>query len=261
MVRRAGFVMAALACLLSPAQGQELPPAPSDAPSELDLFQLDTQIQKVEIAARREQDQRETAANTVVITAADLEAYGWRDWVEAIQSLAGVYVTAPHEDTYIGIRGVSPKGDFNGRILILVDGHAQNELWAHGGYPDMMGLDAAMIDHIEVLKGPASALYGSLGFLGIINIVTRRGTENDWGRATYEMQNLWGFKGVATVGHRFKNGLEFGLQAQAFGSTGQVFTFPDLANGSGCLLRADGGTDFPRSCLTQSDARTDAQTD
>ena len=260
MTQRTGFAIAALVCLSSPAPAQELPPAPGDAPSELDLFQLDTQIQKVEIAARREQDQRETAANTVVITAADLEAYGWRDWVEAIESLAGVYITRPHEDTYIGIRGVSPKGDFNGRILILVDGHAQNELWAHSAYPDLMGLDSTMIDHIEVLKGPASALYGSLGFLGIINIVTRRGTETDWAHATYEMQNLWGFKGAATVGHRFKNGLEFGLQLQAFGSTGQTFEFPDLAGGSACLLRADGGSDFPRSCLTKSDAATDAQT-
>jgi len=253
-----GAVAAILVCLSSPSlRAQEA----TDAPSELDLFQLDTQIQKVEISARREQDQRETAANTVVITAADLEAYGWRDWVEAIGSLAGVYITRPHEYTFIGIRGVSGKGDFNGRILILVDGHAQNELWAHGGYPDMMGVDASMIDHIEILKGPGSAVYGSLGFLGVINIVTRRGTETDWGRVTYEMQNLWGFKGAASVGHRFKNGLELGLSAQAFGSTGQTFTFPDLAAGGGCLLRADGGTDFPRSCLTTSDHATDAQSD
>jgi iron complex outermembrane receptor protein len=246
----------------APASLGPLPP-PADAGNELDLFQLDSQIQKVEIAARREQDQRETAASTAVITAADLEAFGWRDWVEAINSLAGIYVTAPHEYTFIGVRGVSTKGDFNGRLLILVDGHAQNELWAHGGYPDMMGLDAAMIDHIEVLKGPASALYGSLGFLGIINIVTRRGTENDWGRATYEMQNLWGYKGVVTAGHRFKNGLEFGLQMQAFRSLGQSFTFPDLRGGAaspGCLLRADGGSDFPRSCLDTNDHATDAQT-
>jgi len=83
MAQRVGFAMVAVLCLLSPlAAAQDLSstpsgaPPPGDAPSELDLFQLDTQIQKVEIAARREQDQRETAANTVVITAADLEAYG-----------------------------------------------------------------------------------------------------------------------------------------------------------------------------------------
>ena len=260
MTQRTSFVALVILIVCGSVFAQE--PSPEAPPSELDLFQLDTQIQKVQIAARREQDQRETAANTVVITAADLESYGWRDWVEAIQSLAGIYVTAPHEYTFIGIRGVSPKGDFNGRILILVDGHAQNELWAHSAYPDLMGLDSTMIDHIEVLKGPASALYGSLGFLGIINIITRRGTESDWAHATYEMQNLWGFKGVATVGHRWKNGLEFGVQLQAFGSTGQSFTFPDLANGAGCVNRTDGnGTDFPRSCLQTNDHRTDAQTD
>ena len=74
------------------------------------------------------------------------------------------------------------------------------------------------------------------------------------------MQNLWGYKGAATVGHRFGNGLEFGIQAQAYRSTGQSFTFPDLRSGSDCLLRADGGTDFPRSCLATSDHATDAQT-
>src|SRR5579871_3856527 len=166
MSRHSRFAVIPLVFIAAVGSAQELPLTPANEPSELDLFNLDAQVQKVEIAARRVQSIREAAASTSVITAADLEAFGWRDWVEAIQSLAGVYVTSPHEYTFIGMRGLSQKGDFNGRLLILVDGHMQNELWAHGAYPDMMGLDATMIDHIEVLRGPASALYGSLGFLG-----------------------------------------------------------------------------------------------
>src|SRR5207245_10689605 len=109
---------------------------------------------------------------------------------------------------YFGVRGINGKGDTNGRILILVDGHQQQELWSHAFYPEAAGLDASMIDHIEVLRGPASALYGSLGFLAIINVVTRRGTDREWMKATFEMTNVSGFRGVATLGHHFKNDVE-----------------------------------------------------
>ena len=53
--------------------------------------------------------------------------------------------TSADDYTYFGVRGVSQRGDFNGRILILVDGHQQQELWSHAAYPEGLGLDAAII--------------------------------------------------------------------------------------------------------------------
>jgi iron complex outermembrane receptor protein len=210
--------------------------------------------QVVVLAAKRPQTLREAPASTSVITAADMEAYGWRNAVEAISALAGFTTTQPGDYTYFGVRGIQQKGDFNGRILVLVDGHQQQELWSHSFYPEGAALDASMIDHIEVLRGPASALYGSLGFLGIINIVTKRGTEKDWTKLTFEMTNASLFRGVATLGHRFKNDLEFGLQINAWGGLGDSFTYPDLTQNQTCV------PDIPYTCKKGvSDPATDAQ--
>jgi iron complex outermembrane receptor protein len=217
--------------------------APGARADDVPLVEIDTSAlnksleEVVVIAAKRPQPIREAAASTSVITAADLEAYGWRNWQEAVASLAGFYTTYTGEFTYFGVRGLNQSGDSNTHILMLVDGHTQNELWSNSTYPEGMGLDAAMIDHIEVLRGPASALYGSLGFAAIINIVTKRGTENEWARATVDVsaENLrsmsggagLGFRGVLTIGHQFKNGLEFGVDASAFGALGNSYTYPD----------------------------------
>ena len=211
--------------------------------------------QVVVLAAKRPQTLREAPASSSVITAADMEAYGWRNATEAISSLAGFFTNNPGDLTYIGVRGVGQQGDTNGRILVLVDGHQQQELWSHSFYPEGAALDASMIDHIEVLRGPASALYGSLGFLAIINVVTRRGTDKDWARATFELTNASGFRGVATLGHHFKNDVEFGLSINAWGGLGESYTYPELSGATACM------PDIPYTCKNGiSDPATDAQT-
>ncbi len=221
---------------------------------EVDLDAISKTLdQVVVLAAKRPQSLREAPASTSVITAADLEAYGWRNFTEAISSLAGFYTNDPRDLTYFGVRGISSKGDTNGHVLVLVDGHQQQELWSHSFYPEGAGLDATMIDHIEVLRGPASALYGSLGFLAIINVVTKRGTEKDWAKITFDLTNASGFRGVATLGHRFKNDLEFGLSVNAWGSLGESYAYPDLKDNSAC------SPDIPSTCTKGvSNANTDA---
>lgn len=225
----------------------------ADDPAVADLSKLTQALDDVVmLSAKRPQPLREAAASTSVITAADLQAYGWKDFIEAIRSLAGFYTTHPGDYTYFGVRGVSLPGDFNGRVLILVDGHLQQEWWSHSAYPEQMGLDATMIDHIEVLRGPASALYGSLGFQAIINVVTRRGSDSNWGSGTFQLEDYTGYRAVVNVGHRFKNGLEFGVSATARYSIGQSFTYPELTNNQLCI------PSIPRTC---TNGKTNRDTD
>jgi iron complex outermembrane receptor protein len=248
-------VLIALVLCALPAGAQPVETATGGGDLAVDIEAISKALdQVVVLAAKRPQPLREAPASSSVITAADLEAYGWRDFIEAVNSLAGFYLTQPGDYTYFGVRGIQQHGDFNGRILVLVDGHAQHELWSHSFYPELTGLDASMIDHIEVLRGPASALYGSLGFLAIINVVTRRGTEHDWARATFEMQNANLWRGVASVGHRFKNDLEFGVSLNVFGGTGDSYDYPERHDDKTC------SPDIPYTCKKGiSDPATDAQ--
>jgi outer membrane receptor for ferrienterochelin and colicin len=218
------LIIVILSALTTPARAAD-PPSPDVAIDEAGAALEEVVV----LAAKRPQPLREAAASSTVITAADLAAFGWRDFAEAIGSLAGFYTNDPRDTTYIGVRGIGLPGDVNGRILILVDGHEQQELWSHSAYPEQMGLDAALIDHIEVLRGPASALYGSLGFLAIINVVTKRPTEHDWARATVDLATSRGLRAAATAGHRFGSGLELSLALSGTLEAGQPYRYPDLA--------------------------------
>ena len=271
--RVAGLALLAPLFLLDPARAADPPgpapappaesgiAAPSGAPGDsqvsVDSRNAEQALEDVVVlSAKRPQPLREAAASTSVITSADLAAFGWRDFTEAVASLSGFYTTDNRDAVYLGVRGVALHGDTNGRVLILVDGHTQNELWAHSAYTDQIGLDASMIDHIEVLRGPASSLYGSLGFLAIINIVTRRGTTEHWARATFDLDHGRGFRLAASVGHRFRNGLEFGLSAQARKFLGAEYTWPEIAtpqpgDDPNRFLDRNGGVSRPGTSASQ----------
>jgi len=65
------------------------------------------------------------------------------------------------------------RGFGGNRILILIDGDRETNLWA-GRDPLTPFIDTGNIGRIEILKGPASVLYGSDALGGVINIITRQ---------------------------------------------------------------------------------------
>jgi len=67
-----------------------------------------------------------------------------------------------------GVGGVSP----NNQVLVLIDGHPQ--YMGIFGHPLPDAYVASDIEKVEVVKGPASVLYGSAAMAGVVNIITRR---------------------------------------------------------------------------------------
>ena len=115
-------------------------------------------------------------ATSSVITSDELYRYGIRTLDEAIDYLSlGMATSNPGHVAEIGARGVQLNGDYGNHVLLLVDGHAVNEPWNGTAYFDRgAGVPFEMIDHIEVMLGPGSVLYGSQAMLGVINVVTKR---------------------------------------------------------------------------------------
>jgi vitamin B12 transporter len=105
-----------------------------------------------------------------VVTAEDIEERGITTVQDALRALPGVSVNGTGtSDTQIRIRG----GEGN-HTLVLIDGIA-----AAGGDGEYIfsGLETANIERIEVLRGPQSVYYGSNASAGVINIITRKGSE------------------------------------------------------------------------------------
>ncbi len=116
----------------------------------------------------------EAPASTTVLTQEELRAFGWRTLAEALAGVRGFFLADDRIYTYVGVRGFSPPGDLNTRILILWDGHSINDVWAGQGYAAHdLSVDLEEVERIEVVRGPGSALYGTGAFFAVINVVPR----------------------------------------------------------------------------------------
>jgi outer membrane receptor for ferrienterochelin and colicin len=127
-------------------------------------------------------------ATSSVITASDLQRWGIHSLDEAINYLAlGMVTTNPLQALEIGARGVLLTADFGAHVLVLIDGHAVNEPWNGTAYFDRgLGIPLEMIDHIEVVLGPGSVIYGSQAMLGVIQVVTKRASDSSGYRLIVE---------------------------------------------------------------------------
>ena len=112
-----------------------------------------------------------------LITAQDIADSGAGDLAELLEREGGVHVSrvAGRGNTSIEIQGLSSE-----HVLILVDG--RRVIGRIDGAIDLARLRTANIERVEIVKGPASALYGSDALGGVVNIITRAG--GDGGRLT-----------------------------------------------------------------------------
>lgn len=95
----------------------------------------------------------------------------YRTTPEALAHTPGVTVQkTAHGQGSPFIRGLTGE-----QVLILVDGvRLNNSTFRYGPNQYLSTIDPAVIDHIEVVRGPSSALYGSDAMGGVINVVTRK---------------------------------------------------------------------------------------
>jgi outer membrane receptor protein involved in Fe transport len=202
--RPAGLALAICGAIAADAASQpapavdveDLPPLPAagdEPPSSATVLAAAAAEEEVVVgAAKREQSLGNVASAVTVISADRLRRFGYRTIGEAIAGVAGAYLVDNRLSYSIGIRGLQVPGDFNTRILVLVDGASVNEAWgayAGLGFDALVGIDE--IARIEVIRGPVSSLYGTNAFFGIVNIVTRGAAEapRAWARAAGQTIN------------------------------------------------------------------------
>lgn len=113
-------------------------------------------------------------ATTSIVTRDDLRRHGIDSLNDAINFLAlGMVTEAGWATVEIGARGVLLSSDYGSHVLLQLDGHALNEPWDATAYYDRTAaIPFDLVDHIEVILGPGSVLYGSSAMLGVINVVT-----------------------------------------------------------------------------------------
>ena len=122
-------------------------------------------------AARMPQSFNELIADVTVLNADDIARAGADSLPELLAGVPGVEITTsggPGSTSAIFLRGAN-----SGHTLVLVDGLRVGS--SSSGTTSVEAIPLSEIDHIEILRGPASSLYGSDAIGGVIQIFTRRG--------------------------------------------------------------------------------------
>jgi iron complex outermembrane receptor protein len=174
-----------------------------------------------------------TPATVTVLTQDDFARHAWLTVADALRFVPGLHVSWGRDHYYVGVRGLSFPTDVNTRLLVLLDGHTLND--PRSGAADVGELLAAPLEavaRIEVIRGPASSVYGSNAFLAVVNVVSRRGVDllhggaaRAAGSVTFGSTRLG--RAVLSGGQRF-GGVEAGLFAVGLGGRGPEVTFRDI---------------------------------
>ena len=191
--------------------------------SELSLDEL-MNIQVV-TASGYQQTTTEAPSTIIVITAKEIAERGYEQLEDALRDVPGIDMIHinGYAPTLIYFRGMY--GAENLRALFMIDGIAENNII---GTNDMAGPAYSLhnVDRIEIIWGPASALYGADAFGGVINIITKKGGDingihAEKGEGTFNTT----FERVAIGAKQDK--FEFAAAGAVYNSDGPKFTNRD----------------------------------
>lgn len=228
-------------CLIPASFAPALARAQDPLQDETLLFQ---DVARVSAASRYEQDTRDAPASITIITAEDIRRYGYRSLADVLANVRGFMINDDRNYSYVGVRGFAVPGDYNSRVLFLVDGHPINDgvfesaLIAQGAL-----IDLRVVDRIEIVRGPSSSVYGTDALFGVVNIVTLRGRALQGVELASSSASWDSYRAALTGGWRAAGGPELLVASSLYRSRGQDLYFPEFdapATNQGRAIGVDG---------------------
>ncbi|MDP1667324.1 MAG: TonB-dependent receptor [Methylobacter sp.] len=207
----------------------------------MDLEQLMTVELETVTASKYSQKLSETASSVTVIGKDQIQQFGYRTLSDILRTVPGFFITNNRAYDNAGIRGFDQSADYNGRMLVMIDGIRMNEAVYDSGFTDnALPIDMDLVERVEVVRGPGSSLYGNNAFFAVVNVITKQGKDYQGG----ELAGSWGsfdsLKGRASYGRRLDNGLDFLASATGFNSDGQSLRIPEAATTDNPLGESSG---------------------
>jgi outer membrane cobalamin receptor len=222
------------ACFLCVASASSARAQAPTAPPPITDITLE-QLARVEVntvfgASRYLQRVTDAPSAVTIITHEEIERFGYRTLADILRGVRGFYVTNDRNYSYLGVRGFNRPGDYNSRVLLLLDGHRMNEaVYDLALIGTEFPLAVELIERVEVVRGPSSSIYGTSAFFAVINIITKKAAALRSLQASIDGGSLATRQIEASYGREMANGTELVLAGSAFATHGtSSYTIPDV---------------------------------
>jgi len=184
------------------------------------------QVDTVSGASKFLEKTTDVPASVTVVTGDEIREFGYRTVAEVLQGVRGFNAAYDRNYTYVGVRGFLEPGDYNSRILFLLDGHRLNDnIYDAAFVGTEFPVDISLIDRVEIIRGASSSVYGTGALLAVVNVVTKRGRDVDGASVSATAGSLRSYKGTGTYGARFDNGVEMLISGTDYRSHGHTSLF------------------------------------
>lgn len=135
-----------------------------------------TTLSEIVVTANKTETPYYTLGSSVsIITSEEISRQNLRTVVDVLREMPGLTITqqgGPGKLSYVYIRGSN-----SNHTLVIIDGVKMNDASSPNNAFDFSTLNTNDIEKIEIVRGPQSTLYGSEAIAGVINIITKRGTD------------------------------------------------------------------------------------
>ena len=181
------------------------------------------QTAKIITASSQAETLSEVPVPTTLITEEMIRNSGASNLQEVLAAyVPGMNIVDCNDDINIAMRGIYGNGQE--KILIMLNGHRMNSYCTNIASPDF-SVSLEKIKQIEVLRGPASSLYGGVALTGVVNLITKQGADVDGVTIKGGIGNYGQLRGDALFGKRY-----FDLDVLVWGSiyrnSGQTMDAP-----------------------------------
>lgn len=179
---------------------------------------------------KTERNLLDVPVRTEVVTEEQLQETHARDLAEGLKHVPGVMIKPIHGKTgqEIWLQGF----DAN-RVLVLIDGLPVTA--STGSSVDLTQISVADVDHVEIVKGSVSALYGSEAMGGVVNIITKKSKPG----SSYQLTVDGGTYGDGNVSDNVFNDQHVNVLLQHDSGTWFAALTADLRNKGGSRLDPD----------------------
>lgn len=194
---------------------------------------LDSKVTNLVFVGKQKSSLDNLPASVSVFSADDIERLGVRNFMDLIRLVPGIMEVGDNNERMVGARGFS-SGTTTNDMLFLINGHRINDHLTSSANPDFIAIES--IQQVEILRGSGSTFYGPNAFSAVINVITKRGTDNNNSSMSvfFEENDLRNFD-IGDASSMVLNA-EFG---EKISNTQSFYAFAQINQSAGALLTYD----------------------